>query len=108
MNMMKSVLATSAILMGIATAPAWAADPVPTYCKEQLEKVLSQYEINLADVKDVQQMKVGKQQPSIVTMMTPPGCTSGELRVTMWYTCTLQAINTVGDCKVKGVGSGPF
>lgn len=104
--MKKSILATTAILLGIATAPAWAGDV--TYCKENLESTLKQYGINLSDVKDLQQMKVGRQQPSIVSMMTPPGCTSGELRVTMWYTCTLQSINTVGDCKVKGVGSAPF
>lgn len=103
-----------ALTMGTALAatPALAQiDPIVQglrFCKDELGAVLSMHGMKADDLMEVTQMKVGKHQPSVVTIAKPKSCASGELRVTMWYTCTLQSINTVGDCKVRGVSSSPF
>lgn len=99
-----------ALVMGAALAagPALAADPAVTFCKDEMAKVLGLHGLQIADLQDVQQIKVGKQQPSIVTIAKPKTCEKGELRISMWYTCTLQSMDTVGGCQIKGVSQAPF
>ena len=109
--MKKATVAALAVGVALATSTAFAqseGNPSVTFCKDQLASVLGMHGMQLADMRDLNQIKVGKHQPSILTMGRPKQCKGGELRVTMWYTCTLQAIHTVGDCSIEGVSRSPF